>query len=177
MEASGPLADRASAYLQTVTDRLVADACDVRTEDWGGWPVVVGRRSDFRLRWMATRMHLVTVLAISAGVTAPVIESFSAQVSEYAKRGRALGLQSGVAAFPVLISPSVDDAALQWAAEKQRLQFACLTRPVVVDTSRGIVAAFRGTTMIGRLYSGHLQQKMAAYFPPLPPVAALDPQA
>jgi hypothetical protein len=46
------------------------------------------------------------------------------------------------------------------------VHFACLGRPVVVDTTRRTVSCFRGNSALGRLYSGHLRRKLDAYFPP-----------
>ena len=52
-----------TAYIDGVAARLAADGCETRGEDWGGTPVLVGYRSDFRLRWIATTLHLFTIVA------------------------------------------------------------------------------------------------------------------
>jgi hypothetical protein len=36
--------DHVRAYIDTTAQRLQADGCEVKTEDWGGLPVLVGRR-------------------------------------------------------------------------------------------------------------------------------------
>lgn len=136
-----------AAYLATLEGRLTADGCATRWEDWAGVPVLVGRRSDFRLRWMATKLHLFTVAAAVPEITVPVVEGFTEQVTKYAKNtkgGLPVGLQNGVGAFPVLVSDRVDPAAVRWAEERQRVRFACMTRPVVVDSSRAYVGMYRG---------------------------------
>ncbi|WP_329103897.1 levansucrase [Micromonospora sp. NBC_01699] len=156
------------AYLHSLSERLTADGCSVTREDWGGMPVLVGRRSDFRLQWLATKLHLITIAADVSSVDAGSIAAFTSHAMEYAKRGVTRGAQVGVAAFPTLISDRVDPSASQWAGRRQRNQFACMGRPVVVDTARGTATAFRGTSPLGLVYSAHLRRKLGLYFPPTP---------
>ncbi|MET7603984.1 levansucrase [Streptomyces avermitilis] len=155
------------AYLTFVERQLSADGCTTRWEDWAGVPVLVGRRADFRLSWMATKLHLFTVAAAVPEVTVPVISTFTDQVMKYAKDtkgGLPVGLQNGVGAFPVLVSDRIDPAAVQWAEEQQRLKFACMTRPVVVDSARRYVAMYRGKPALGRVYASHFIEKGSRYF-------------
>ncbi|MFF9346199.1 levansucrase [Streptomyces sp. NPDC014734] len=157
-------------YLAGVEGRLAADGCAPRWEDWGGVPVLVGRRADFRLRWAATNLHLFTVAAAVPEVSLPVVEAFTTQVLTYARKnkgGLPVGMQTGVASFPVLVSDRVDPAAMAWAEEKQRNQFACFARPVVVDSARGHVGMYRGKPAVGRAYAAHLIEKGGRYFSPL----------
>ncbi|QUW81734.1 levansucrase [Streptomyces mirabilis] len=155
------------AYLATLEGRLTADGCATRWEDWAGVPVLVGRRSDFRLRWMATKLYLFTVAAAVPEITVPVVEGFTEQVTKYAKDtkgGLPVGLQNGVGAFPVLVSDRVDPAAVRWAEERQRVRFACMTRPVVVDSSRPYVGMYRGKPALGRIYATYFIEKGSRYF-------------
>jgi hypothetical protein len=160
--------DPITAYINTTASRLTADGCQVRTENWGGAPVLVGHRSDFRFRWMATKLHLFTIVAPSPAVTVAVLEQFTNSAMDYAiaNKGGARGMQSGIAVLPCLVSTQVDPAAAAWAQEKQRMRFACMARPVVVDFSRGSVSYFRNNSMLGRVYSGHLRSKLDLYFQP-----------
>jgi hypothetical protein len=155
------------AYLAALEGRLTADGCSTRWEDWTGLPVLVGRRADFRLRWMATNLHLFTVAAAVPEITVPVMESFTDGVLKYAKDtkgGLPVGVQTGVAAFPVLVSERVDPAAVSWAEAQQRIKFACMARPVVVDSARQYVGTYRGKPSLGRLYASHFVEKGARYF-------------
>jgi hypothetical protein len=156
------------AYVDAVAARLTADGCEVRAENWSGSPVIVGHRADFKLQWMATRLHLVTIVASSPHVTQPTLEAFTNSAWEYAlsRKGDFRGLQTGVAVLPALVTPTADPAALRWADEQQRVRFATMARPTVVDLSRNYVAAFRGSAMLGRIYAGHLCTKLKLYFPP-----------
>lgn len=167
--------DPVTAYIDATATRLAADGCTVQAEDWSGTRVIVGYRSDFRLRWMATKLHLITAVAPAPVVQAGSIEGFTNAVMEYAlaRKGQFRGLQSGIAVFPALVSPDVDPAALAWAAQRQRVRFACMARPVVIDVARGAVSTFRGTPGLGWIYAGHLRAKLAAYFPSA--TAATDP--
>ncbi|MFE3328930.1 levansucrase [Streptomyces sp. NPDC059176] len=161
-------ASAARTYLELVEHRLAADGCAPRREQWEGGPVLVGRRADFRIRWAATRLHLFTVAATVPVVTVPVIETFTRQVLDHAranKGGLPVGLQTGVAAFPVLVGEWVDPAAMRWAEEQQRNRFACFARPVVVDVSQGRVGYYRGVPLVGRAYASHMLEKAALYFP------------
>ncbi|MEU1531445.1 levansucrase [Streptomyces fagopyri] len=156
-----------AAYLAALEGRLVADGCSTRWEDWAGAPVLVGRRSDFRLRWMGTKLHLFTVGALVPEITVPVVEGFTEQVMKYAKDtkgGLPVGLQNGIGAFPVLVAARVDPAAVAWAEERQRVKFACMTRPVVVDSTRSYVGMYRGRPVLGRVYASHFIEKGSRYF-------------
>ncbi|MEU6840521.1 levansucrase [Streptomyces sp. NPDC046716] len=155
------------AYFESLERRLVADGCVTDHQDWSGSRVLVGRRSDFRLRWMATRLDLFTLAAVVPEITVAHIATFTEQTLWYAKAtkgGRPLGMQAGIGAFPVLISNQVDPAAAQWAKAQQRVAFACMARPVVVDLSSQSVATYRGRPGLGFVYSAHLIRKSTLYF-------------
>ncbi|WP_189784102.1 levansucrase [Streptomyces capitiformicae] len=155
------------AYLASVAARLAADECQTWWEDWGGVPVLVGRRSDFRLRWMATKVHLFTVAAAVPEITMPAIGTFTFQAMEYAKRtkgGLPAGLQTGIGVFPVLVSDRVDPAAVQWAEAEARNEWAIMARPVVVDSARRYVGTYRRRGFIGAAYASHLIKKSRLYF-------------
>lgn len=156
-------------YVEVVRAGLSADGCDPRWETWDR-PVLVGRRADFSLRWAATRLHLFTIAAEFPEVTLATVQRFTEWAQEYArdhKGGLPRGFQTGVAVFPALVSGRVDRAALEHAAHSQRVRWACLARPTVVDTATGTVAAYRGNPMVGLLYAGHLRRKSQLYFPGL----------
>ncbi|WP_200308767.1 levansucrase [Streptomyces adelaidensis] len=154
-------------YLASVAARLAADECRTWWEDWAGVPVLVGRRADFKWRWMGTRLHLFTVAAAVQEITIPTIEAFTDQVMAYAKKtkgGLPAGFQNGLASFPVLISDRVDPAAVRWAEAQQRQKWASLSRPVVVDSTQQYVGTYHGTPVIGLAYSSYFEQKARQYF-------------
>ncbi|MFE2290361.1 levansucrase [Streptomyces sp. NPDC059452] len=154
-------------YLATLERQLAADGCGPRWEQWGGAPVLVGRRADFRMRWAATRLHLFTVATVVPEVTVQTVEGFMRQTLRYArdtKGGLPVGFQTGVGAFPVLVSERVDPAAMAWAEEKQRNQFGCFARPVVVDATHGYAGFYQGKPMVGLVYASHMIEKGNLYF-------------
>jgi hypothetical protein len=154
-------------YVEGVQARLASDGCGPRWETWS-WPVLVGRRSDFKLQWFATRLHLFTIVMAVPEVTLLAAQQFTAQAQQYAKDhkgGLPRGMQTGVAVFPALVSGRVDPAAIAYAAHSQRVQFACMARPTVVDTTTGAVGAYRGNPMLGLIYAGYLRKKSELYFP------------
>ena len=156
------------AYIGAVVERLNADGCQPHPENWNGATVMVGRRSDFKLAWMATRMHLFTMVVAVPEITVPAIMQFTEHATGFAKNskgGLPRGLQTGIALFPAMVSDRVDPAAVAWAEEKQRLSFACFTRPVVVDVTYGVVGCFRRNATVGAIYNRYLRAKGDLYFP------------
>jgi hypothetical protein len=117
---------------------------------------------------MATRLHLFTFAVAVPVVTRVDLEQFTSWAQDFAieqKGGMPRGAQSGVAVLPALVGDRIEPDAAAWAAAKQRVRFACLTRPVAVDTSRAAAYCFRRTAFLGLVYSGHLRRKLDCYFP------------
>lgn len=145
---------------------LAADGCATEWVEMGGERMLVGRRSDFRVRWMATRLHLFVVAAARPSVTGRDVEQFTSAAMEYAraaKGGAPRGLQTGVAVFAALVADQVDASALA-AARRQRVAFACFGRPVVIDAATGRAAYYRGRPAVGMIYAGFLRRKADRYF-------------
>ncbi len=155
-------------YLNGLFARLAADGSNPVVQQWGGQSVLVAHRAEFKLRWMATKLHLFVIACEMPEVSVDHIIAFDQTAAQFArdnKGGMPLGFQTGVAVFPALVSARVDPNAGLWAAERQRVNFACMSRPVVVDTSRATVSQFRGSVALGAVYSGYLKAKSAQYFP------------
>jgi len=155
-------------YLQELEARLRADGCEIARETTPTTSLLIGQRSDFRIQWAATKLHLFTIAAIVPEVTVPILEQFTDFAMTTAverKKGLPRGLQTGVAVFPALISENVDQAAFQRASHWQKIKFACMARPTVVDTSARAVGAHRGTPIAGLLYAPYLRKKNEQYFP------------
>ncbi|MEU7610898.1 levansucrase [Micromonospora sp. NPDC049204] len=154
-------------YLTAAGERLRSDRCEVWTENWGGVPVLIGHRGDFRMRWMATKLHLFTVAAPATLVTADALQRFTATAMDYvlARKGQLRGLQTGVAVFPALVGVQVDPAASAWAQGGQQVKFAAVARPVAVEVGSGTASAYRGNPVLGFIYAAHLRNKLNTYFP------------
>ncbi|QFQ97695.1 levansucrase [Streptomyces phaeolivaceus] len=153
------------AYLASVAARLATDGCQTWWEDWGGVPVLIGRRADFRLRWLG-KMHLFTMAIAVPEITMATIGTFTFQAMEYAKRikgGLPAGVQTGIGIFPVLVSDRVDPAAMQWAEAQARHDWGIMARPVVVDSARQYVGICRRKGFVGRAYASHMLKKGTLY--------------
>jgi len=103
-----------AAYLDTVGGGLVGDGCQVHEEQWYGSRTIIGYRSDFKLAWMATKLHLFTIVGSVPFVATHVLSDFCAMATEYAvqRRGGMRGFQSGVAVLACLVTPAAEPAAL-----------------------------------------------------------------
>ena len=159
--------DSAAAYLAGLEERLGADGCTIEHTALGGVPALVARRSDFRLRWFATRLHLYTIAIVQQTVDPYTLFHFSNDATRYARQhkpGLPIGLQTGVAVFPVVVCAQPAPEAGQAAAARQRVEFSCMTRPVVVDAATGHAEWFQGKVYLGRAYAGHLVQRGRRYF-------------
>ena len=155
-------------YLQELKERLLADGCDLQWVKPGPADVMIGRRSDFKALWMATKIHLFTIAAALPEVSVTTLEQFTDFAMQTAidhKDRLPRGIQTGLAVFPTLISDSVEPAALHSAARSQRLRFACIARPTVIDTATRTLGAYRGTPVAGIMYASYLRKKNEQYFP------------
>lgn len=158
--------EQVKTFIQATAARLTADGCQVHTEDWNGSTVTIGCRSDFRIRWMATRLHLFTILAPAEMIRQSDLEGFTDTAFDYVNRqkGQLRGLQNGIGVFPCLVSTRVDPAAAAWAKAQQRTRFAMLARPVVANVYTGETACFLDNSALGIIYSSHLRTKLKTYF-------------
>jgi hypothetical protein len=154
-------------YMGLAEQRLTADGCTVTHERWGERQVMVGHRSDFTVRWMATTLHLITAVVTQPWVSPTDIESFTetALDTAIARKGDWRGFQIGIAVLPCLVGQAADPQAVSWAQSQQRLRFAVIGRPVVVDVRSDVVGAYLGAPLLGRVYAGHLRTKINQYFP------------
>jgi hypothetical protein len=117
---------------------------------------------------MASRLHLFTIAAVVPEVTVAGLKTFTDFAVDTAiarKKGLPRGLQTGIGVFPVLIGDRVDPVAVQRAMTWQKMRFAAISRPTVVDTANRVVGAYRGTPVFGYAYAAHLRRKSELYFP------------
>jgi hypothetical protein len=150
-------------YLSLVAERLKADGAEVTTEYFRGVPAVVGYRSQFRLRWLATRLNLFTVVLPVGLVTPAGLKQFSEEVLDFAttQKGRFRGLQNGVAAIPVQVSAQVHPEAVAFAQTDLIRRFSAFAWPTAVDLSTGQVHNHQGRVLVGGLYSSWMRQQTA----------------
>ena len=140
--------------------RLGDDGYGVGHETIAGHAALVGRRSDFRWRWLGTRLHTFVVAFATPGLRGDLAAWLAAAAHQYsidAKGGLPRGLQTGTAAVPVLVADSADPAARAWAAAVPAHRFGALVFPVLVESDFGTVTCFRERMRIGGIYAGHLR--------------------
>lgn len=148
-------------YLNGVADRLRADGASVTHEQFGGVDAFVGYRSQFRLRWMATKLNLFTVVVSQPSITADGLQQYAKDVLDFAnsQKGRFRGLQNGVAAIPVQVGSEIETGAIAFAESKIVKRFAAFAWPAVVDLSTGGVHRHQGRVALGAVYASWMRQQ------------------
>jgi hypothetical protein len=126
-----------------------------------GRPALVARASNFRWRWMATRLHTFVVVADFEPVPsddAP-LERFLELAGNYArenKGGLPAGFQTGTAVVAVAVVHGTSTAARKWALHNHGRKFGHVAYPVTADTETGEVV-HPPPMVVGAIYNGHLK--------------------
>jgi hypothetical protein len=103
----------AEEYLQGAARRLHDDGSEVSWVAMSGGTALVGYQSKFRILWLATKVHLFTVLYPTEVATDTQLAALGQDAVSHANatKGRLRGLQSGVAVIPALIAQTVTEPA------------------------------------------------------------------
>jgi hypothetical protein len=151
-DPTGPLTQRLSA----------AGFSEQEPATVSGVVVRVFTTSRFRLRWLASRLHLFAFVIDARGSSAspPELAERCRELAMERKRGLPRGLQTGVAAMPFLSVAQATPELAAWAAAPQPVLFASLLYPVVMDTAGHV---FRRVTpqRLGRVYESYLADTAA----------------
>ncbi len=118
--------------------RALEAAYDVEDKDFEGRAVVVGHRSDFKLRWGAVRLFTtVTVTGFDVGVATATLDEYLDACGRAAREAAParLGLQTGAAAVAVAVLPAMSAEARAWASRPHGHRFASVGYPVAVSLS------------------------------------------
>ncbi|MFC8448742.1 hypothetical protein [Kitasatospora sp. NPDC057223] len=164
-------ADAAATYLAGLGERLRGDGCVVTTTSWGGHRVLIGSRSDRRARWLGTKVELFVLAAAVPEVDQSSIAGFTGWAMDYSKHLRSglPGARNAASVLPALVSGSVQQSAAEWAALDARFLGTTLNgRPITVQTAvPGVdrVSMYRGGVTVGGLFTRHVLEKAALYFP------------
>jgi hypothetical protein len=128
---------------------------------------LIASKSEFRLSWMATRLHLFVAVKVVPIVRAADIAPYAEELMGFGERvkGRWLGLQSGIAANPALVGQTVEAEAVQIATTQLYRRPAIFAWPVVVDLGRQERIAHRDNPKVGRLYNSWMRQQIEAVLP------------
>ncbi|WP_329223605.1 hypothetical protein OG352_39475 [Streptomyces sp. NBC_01485] len=164
-------AGAANAYLEALRERLTADGSGVTATTWRGYPVMIGSRSDRKARWFGTKVELFVLAAAVPEVDKAVMAEFTGWAMDYVKslRSGLPGARNAAMVLPALVGGSVQRSARDWAAMDARVLGTSLVgRPVTVETSAsGVtrITMYRGRVMYGGMFTRHVLEKAALYFP------------
>ena len=133
----------------------------IDTSEFRGSPVLVGRTSAFRWRWMASRLHTFVVVAdfSSEVIERSELDRFLSVACGYAKSkkgGLPRGLQTGTATVAVALVRGDASTAEQWASNNHGTAFATIAYPVVANLDSGVVT-HPGRMIVGALFNSHLR--------------------
>jgi hypothetical protein len=151
----------APQVLGALEGRAAAAGFSVERTYVGGHEALVARRSDFRWRWMATRLHTFVVAFPVPYLDANFAEAMTSAAQQYAidhKGGLPRGLQTGTATIAVFVSDADVAAVRPWFDQNPTPRYAAARFPVLVELGTGTVTYFKGRLRFGAIYSPHLHR-------------------
>ena len=150
-------------FLDAAAGRLRAAGYEVSTQQLPGGPALVGYTSRFRLAWMATKLHLFTVVATVPRADAASLERFANDSLDHAaaSKGALRGFQTGVATIAVLAGDTVAPDGVAYAQDTLVRRFSAFTWPAAVDLTTGATYAHQGRVVVGGVYSGWMREQTA----------------
>ncbi|MFK4066692.1 hypothetical protein [Streptomyces sp. NPDC029674] len=163
-------ADAANSYVEALRERLAADGCGVTAANWGEHRVAIGSRADRKARWFGTRTELFVFAAAVPRVDDASLAEFTGWSLTYAKsiRSGLPGARNAVMVLSALVSDDVQPSAREWAAADARmLGTSVVGRPLTIETAPGAgrVTMYRGGVAWGGMFTRHVLEKAALYFP------------
>ena len=164
MSATNPMKNN---LVTLIGDRLKQDGFNLRDDTIGQFDVLVGESRQFKVSWFATQLNIFVIITSLEEVTREIITSFSTAALEYAIKnnsGLPRGLQSGVACFELIISPSISDDAKAWVQKKSRKRFAAFAVPVLLDSNDNTLMYYKKTPILGGLYYKFFRKFVEKYF-------------
>ena len=159
------------AYLQAVKQQLAANGSDVYETDLPSMHVVVGHISQFKWKWFATKLHLLTIAMYIPELN---VSSYAAAVNEastyaHTQKSKFHGLQVGLAVNVIIATQAVDTETIALASSKPPKEFAKLTTPAVVDLLQATTHTYTGKIVWGAAYTSWLRLQLAAALPHIEP--------
>lgn len=160
--------DNTQVYVQGARERLAVNGFSVSEHVVGGLPAVVGYKSEFHWRWMATRMHLFVFVAGVDSATYGTLAHFTDAALEYADKAKGAyrGFQSGIAAIATISAPEADPRALAMAKRDIVRKFAGFAWPVLFDSASRTLTSHVGRPRIGGIYTKWMREQIATCLDP-----------
>jgi hypothetical protein len=125
-----------------------------------GCDALVARRSNFRLKWWATRLHSFVVPFVTPELDEQLAEELTAAAQQHAiehKGGLPRGLQTGTATVVVFLSKAERPVVRSWFARQPEHRNAALRFPVLAELATGALTYFEGRMPLGWVYAEHLR--------------------
>lgn len=154
--------------VELIREQMLADGNDVSLVQLRSGPAVVGYKSKFRWRWLATKVHLFTVVVGVPQATNEVLAALTSQALEYAKttKGKLRGLQTGVAVIPVVVATDVTPEARSTVESRPEKGFAAFVLPAIVDAQAEQTYSYHGRVIWGGMYASWMKERLARTLAP-----------
>jgi hypothetical protein len=154
-------------YMNETSARMATDGYALTQANFALGAALIGYQHKFRLRWVATKLHLFTIVIPVPVVTLDVVGQATEQSLEYAKRtkGKLRGLQTGVAVIPVLVAREIPPDVVANVRVRPKKRFAAITLPVVVDLQANTLHHYDGRLVWGAVYASWLNQRVQVINP------------
>jgi hypothetical protein len=146
--------------LSALEQRLTGAGYDSERATIAGHGALVGRRSDFRWKWVATRLHTFVVAFAPPSLDEGLARWLALAAQQHAidsKGGLPRGLQTGTATVPVFFCDAVEPGARAWFGATPAHRFSALLFPVLAEPGSGTVTYFRERMRLGSIYNDHLR--------------------
>ena len=148
--------------LDALEKAILATGIDVARDQLSGRAVVVARWTEFKWRWLATKLHLFLIACpFSVGeASTESLDRFLDAAREYAvshKQGLPRGFQTGVAVIAVAVADELGGDAAHWASQPHGRRFAALAYPVSLDLHAGAVTR-PDRMVLGAIYLPYLRR-------------------
>lgn len=148
--------------VENLAGALTVNQFEVR---WGrevaGEDVLIGRRSDFRWGWFASRLHTFVVMFTDDGLTPQRAEELTAAAQQFAikhKGGLPRGIQNGTVTLATFLCSSPSTELARWFETEPLHRYAALRLPLLADLDARKLIWFSGRMARGYVYQRHLHQ-------------------
>jgi hypothetical protein len=159
------------AYLQAVKQQLTAGGNDVYEIDLPSGHAVVGHISQFKWKWFATKLHLLTIALYIPELNIGTYAAAVKEATSYASSQKSTfhGFLVGLAVNVIIATQAIDTETISLASSRPPKEFAKLTTPAVVDLLQAKTYTYSGKVVWGGIYTAWLRQKLAAALPHIEP--------
>lgn len=122
------------------------------------------RRSEFRISWILTRMHVFVLLWEAPSVSAAALRALTDDAVEWARKtkgGWPNGLQNAIAVLPVAVTRGAPGDVVAEARRLPQKRWAAIAQPVVVDLDTGNAHTYSGRIVWGLVYQDFLGEQQS----------------